>query len=440
MVGEARLNVVRDDQEDDDNRPMRSFVGTGIIITQPEPEYDEGEKAFIEYEDPRQGKTNLVVVIASPGQWNPTKQQIEYRLKLRDGTCTRRFGEDYQARGDGVAMSPLSGMSQKMNIDDVMEKGEAASPVTFSVPSPTSTDMTITKLSKPDTELEPVEECPAGYPRLAAFLDSDENFMLYRRFGFLQARALLYKQDELRELEEELDKLDQKDSKTRPKKLKMRQRDDAENEDRRKLIQNITKTFQEYADLLKSARELAGFNRASHRDYRSVTNYFNSTAPLCNKESYIYRKEDIITLKPGRENAWLDAVIEDILQKLSCPLIRKIFSDENLRQKTDPKATNIILYSRERINIVVSLLITLMILALLIVPVYILWKLTRTANFTNTRTAVIIGLLLVFTLVFSVVLSLFTRARRHEVLAAAAGYCAVLVVFIGNIGQLSSTS
>jgi uncharacterized Tic20 family protein len=98
-----------------------------------------------------------------------------------------------------------------------------------------------------------------------------------------------------------------------------------------------------------------------------------------------------------------------------------MFCDEELRRKTDPKATKIILYSRERINFVVSLLITLMILALLIVPVYILWKLTRTANFTNATTAVIIGVLLVFTLVFSGVLSLFTRARRHEVLAAAAG-------------------
>ncbi len=91
-----------------------------------------------------------------------------------------------------------------------------------------------------------MEQCPAGYPRLAVFLDSDENFMLYRRFGFLQSRVLLYKQDELRELEEQLDKMDQRDSKSRPKKLKSRERDDAENEDRRNLIQNITKAFQEY--------------------------------------------------------------------------------------------------------------------------------------------------------------------------------------------------
>ena len=64
-----------------------------------------------------------------------------------------------------------------------------------------------------------------------------------------------------------------------------------------------------------------------------------------------------------------------------------------------------------------------MILALLIVPVYFLWHIARTATtFTNATTAVIIGILLVFTLIFSGVLSLFTRAKRHEILAAAAGY------------------
>jgi len=54
----------------------------------------------------------------------------------------------------------------------------------------------------------------------------------------------------------------------------------------------------------------------------SVRSYFDEEAPLCNLESYIYCKEDIITLKPGRENAWLDAVVENILQKISCKFVR----------------------------------------------------------------------------------------------------------------------
>ena len=44
-----------------------------------------------------------------------------------------------------------------------------------------------------------------GYPNLATFTNSDEDFAVYRRFGYLQARLLLDKQDQLRLLEEQLD-------------------------------------------------------------------------------------------------------------------------------------------------------------------------------------------------------------------------------------------
>ena len=60
-----------------------------------------------------------------------------------------------------------------------------------------------------------------------------------------------------------------------------------------------------------------------------------------------------------------------------------------------------------------------MLLCLLILPVFLLYKLTVTHDLEITYT-VSIGVLLVFTLVFSAVLSLFTQAKRHEIFAAAA--------------------
>ena len=111
------------------------------------------------------------------------------------------------------------------------------------------------------------------------------------------------------------------------------------------------------------------------------------------------------------------------------------------------------------------MIITLMILFLLILPIYVLWHLASQLQAGNTAdSAVTIGVLLVFTLIFSAVLSLFTRARRHEILGAAAAYvffrfpivrsdarlkgsllticryCAVLVVFISNVGQNGASS
>ena len=76
-------------------------------------------------------------------------------------------------------------------------------------------------------------------------------------------------------------------------------------------------------------------------------------------------------------------------------------------------------YDRSRIIAFVNVLITLIILLLLIVPIYILYHLIHNVN-TSRAYVICIGVLLVSTLAFSAVLSLFTRARRHETLAAAA--------------------
>ena len=57
-----------------------------------------------------------------------------------------------------------------------------------------------------------VDLCAHGYPKLAAFLDSDPNFMIYCRFGYLQTRLLLYHRDILRELELEMDCIDRREA------------------------------------------------------------------------------------------------------------------------------------------------------------------------------------------------------------------------------------
>ncbi|TVY43735.1 hypothetical protein LOCC1_G005188 [Lachnellula occidentalis] len=272
-----------------------------------------------------------------------------------------------------------------------------------------------------------IEDCPKGYPRLAAFLDIDENFMLYRRFGFLQARILLYKQDELRRLEHTLDRLDKVDEVTRPDMLLSREKDDADDDFRMKLIHQIDEKFRDYAQLLIVARDLAAFSRPPTRDYLNIRKYFDEQAPLCNVESYIYHREDIVTLKPGREHSWLDSIVESILRRLSGRIVRVVYIHNSCVR----------LLQRERVELLVSLIITVIIVAILIIPIYLLFYLTVGTQ-TNHSMAIIISVLLIFTLLFSGVLSLFTRAKRHEILAAAAAYCAVLVVFIGNVGKLNT--
>ena len=71
-----------------------------------------------------------------------------------------------------------------------------------------------------------VDEYDEGYGRLAAFEDCDPNFLIYRKYGWLHNRLLLHLQDELKKLEEDLERLDKWESTTGDdKKLRSRRRD-----------------------------------------------------------------------------------------------------------------------------------------------------------------------------------------------------------------------
>ena len=73
--------------------------------------------------------------------------------------------------------------------------------------------------------------------------------MVYRRFGYLQSRLLLEKQDELQKLERNLDRLDARDAKEDPDKLNRRDLGEEEAAPRRALFVQIDTKFREYGTL-----------------------------------------------------------------------------------------------------------------------------------------------------------------------------------------------
>jgi hypothetical protein len=98
-----------------------------------------------------------------------------------------------------------------------------------------------------------VEIYPEGYPRISAYVDSDSDTALFRRFGVLHARSLLYKQVELTELEAQLDKLDKEDEGkpgADPNKWRLGHsislNDGQMNEKRRDLMEKIDEKLEEY--------------------------------------------------------------------------------------------------------------------------------------------------------------------------------------------------
>jgi len=95
-----------------------------------------------------------------------------------------------------------------------------------------------------------VEQHPKGYPRLAAYLNSDSNSAHFRRFGDLHLRSLLYKQTKLTDPELRLEKLDQEDAEKKDTSWRnahsIHWDEGKRNELRRDLMEQIDTTMAEY--------------------------------------------------------------------------------------------------------------------------------------------------------------------------------------------------
>lgn len=85
---------------------------------------------------------------------------------------------------------------------------------------------------------------------MAAFTNSDDNFLIARKYGFLRSRVLLYRQDELSVLEKDLIALDDDDKVNRDLALQSRKHDEETDKDpvysRKVLIQKIDDKLKEY--------------------------------------------------------------------------------------------------------------------------------------------------------------------------------------------------
>jgi hypothetical protein len=92
-----------------------------------------------------------------------------------------------------------------------------------------------------------VENYPLGYPRLAAFQSSDDDFIMFRRFATIHVRCLLLAQDKICSLEERLRYLDD----TERTQLFLSSREHDENSERHTLLQELKIELREYGVLIR---------------------------------------------------------------------------------------------------------------------------------------------------------------------------------------------
>ncbi|KAK5677034.1 hypothetical protein LTS10_010222 [Elasticomyces elasticus] len=179
-----------------------------------------------------------------------------------------------------------------------------------------------------------VEHNAEGYALVANFQSSDRNFLQYRAFFHLHSRVLSALQADIVKLESELDSMDRWDIRCGMERLQCLQDknlDDIESHmenmpepyrawfgrTRPTVLHDLKAKLLEYDELLLRTREVHGLQRPAQRDYQSVRNWFESMQPLVPDQlEFIRRKEDIITLRAGRECASFDGFVERCLNGL----------------------------------------------------------------------------------------------------------------------------
>ncbi|KAF4629312.1 hypothetical protein G7Y89_g8839 [Cudoniella acicularis] len=190
---------------------------------------------------------------------------------------------------------------------------------------------------------ETLEEFPPGYPRLASFINSDDDFAIFRRFGTLRTPKLLLQDAESKKL-----------------------------------------------------------RKASKEIHRNLFNYIHNRKPLGAKDmGFIYHGDDFVCVGEPSPDSVLDNAIQSLA---STTRLGSIFTTSDGKKSEDPL---IRYYFKTRLSKVTRIIVTLTAVAILLVPIYILFAL-------DISTRLLLTIVLACAMSFAVVLSLVTHSDNGE--------------------------
>ena len=170
-----------------------------------------------------------------------------------------------------------------------------------------------------------VSDYPRGYPKLGAYLNSDDNRHLCRRFGYTRSRLILYVQDEIQELEERLAEIDARDAAGQATQyaLNSRRWDEDHSVERKNVIANLKTKLKEYDDLILREHQILKIARPTKKNHRYYFNFIWEEKPLCRKEyEFIFQEDDTLDLAAEPETEWLWSVVEVIIKVLPRGLLK----------------------------------------------------------------------------------------------------------------------
>jgi hypothetical protein len=286
----------------------------------------------------------------------------------------------------------------------------------------------------------PLEDRVIGYPKLAGQIELRQELAIFRRFGALNAKNLLYLQAELSLLELDLEKQERKDKHSlHPRKCQyalnwhdLSTSETNGDEHQLKLVHKIRETLKQYSrdflhvkvkrTRLRSKTDDALIQQAQILSYPEPDRYDltymqiflqNMVDPMHGPDSSVWgtvlkpesNSPDLITLCPRqKEDAFSSWVVENAIERLFCCLnFRKPSKKHGEIGYEDTKVLRITYY-------ITSMLASLIPIASITVLYCIRSMPAR------------LGVISVFNVFVSICLIAFTNAKRAEVFAITAAY------------------
>lgn len=292
---------------------------------------------------------------------------------------------------------------------------------------------------------------PAGYlrgfPDFSAYVASDPDLEIYRRFNRLSARNILYLQSELLSLEAQLERFDAEDEtrikqasnigekmdiwqpnmdwdtfvrRARAGTLPEATVNDKSQDDKYRCLQNLRRVLAEYQDAIIRQSTCLSLPNPGEKPLRAFSDWISREEPLLGQsQRLIDDSRDLFGIAPDGDS--------DRLSRL----LKNNFSYFFQEKRGHPASWGEMYYFRER---AVARLVT--VVSVLLASILLVGSIV--ALYHERRPGVRLGILGAFTVAFAASVGLMTNAKRSEVFGTTAAYAAVLVVFVsGTFGPVS---
>ncbi|OTA67176.1 hypothetical protein K449DRAFT_430367 [Hypoxylon sp. EC38] len=288
---------------------------------------------------------------------------------------------------------------------------------------------------------------PRGYPKLASFM-AHHNHVIVKQFRELAVRDLLYLQAELCDLQYDFNHQSIKDINSQDEKTQLYDREwyllshaGGDSSRQWQLALQIREKLREYYSAIQQYQSMEILPRPSDRR-RGIISSYNISAALGGDCGFLGRdlsdvppypsifssrdSRDLLFLgdEPGDEDFLARFLVGPALTMFHyCwrPLKRPV---SDLESQTSGDQIALYQYSDAKIRIVVHTLGSILSTIVPILSIVILYF--------SESMPLRLSLVCIFSVIFSVAMSLITNARRVEIFAAAAAFASVQVVFIST--------